>query len=590
MTQIFAILLAMFFAFPVHANTDAEKKFREWELTKLQTLASNRDAKERAAAAEYLGGSKAGDVITALGAALSDVDPRVRTAAAAALWKSEKSAEPARAQLLKALDDPLPEVVIQVAGALQSLGMKESELVAVRKRVLAAPDANVSARFLAARGLIGAEPATTVLEPMLRYLEAAAAPRNNSTQRDAAQKNIELAAKALERLAKTGDRGLIAPLMQEAQRARHGYTVLLKTLAVFTPKPERWTSFLLEFLDGRETPVRYAVLGLLGEQKNEADVLLWAPRATVALRDADSSIRSQSLWILGGAGGLAAGEIDGVVAALSDKESAVRRRAAVAIGEMGDRNQAVTAAAKASVAARGRPALMAVMEKDSDTEVRDEARRAMAKLEATGGAATALTTAASKPAGVIATANTGNEASGMAYLRDKKIGFDEGSYFRALMQSDVSTVRAFLDAGMSPSNSVAGVGPPIRAGLFAGSGCAPNERPSNADTKAMVRLLLDRGADPNLADSNGNTALMAATMKGCDRELTKMLVAAGARVGATNAGGQSAFDMGLFFGHDGLEELIGAGYRLPPEKVKGYESAYAAKPNVIALIKKASRK
>ena len=106
----------------------------------------------------------------------------------------------------------------------------------------------------------------------------------------------------------------------------------------------------------------------------------------------------------------------------------------------------------------------------------------------------------------------------------------------------------------------------------------------------MVRLLLDRGADPNLADGNGNTALMAATMKGCDRELTKMLVAAGAKVGATNAGGQSAFDMGLFFGHDGLEELIAAGYRLPPEKVKGYESAYSAKPNVIALIKKASRK
>ena len=101
MAQIFAILLAMFFALPVHANTDAEKKFREWETAKLQVLASDRDAKERAAAAEYLGGSKAGDVITALGAALSDVDPRVRTAAAAALWKSEKSAAPARAQLLK---------------------------------------------------------------------------------------------------------------------------------------------------------------------------------------------------------------------------------------------------------------------------------------------------------------------------------------------------------------------------------------------------------------------------------------------------------------------------------------------------------
>ena len=45
-------------------------------------------------------------------------DAGVREAAAAALWKSEKGAEPARAQLLAALDDPAPQVAINVAGAL----------------------------------------------------------------------------------------------------------------------------------------------------------------------------------------------------------------------------------------------------------------------------------------------------------------------------------------------------------------------------------------------------------------------------------------------------------------------------------------
>ena len=59
---------------------------------------------------------------------------------------------------------------------------------------------------------------------------------------------------------------------------------------------------------------------------------------------------------------------------------------------------------------------------------------------------------------------------------------------------------------------------------------------------------------------------------------------------ATNVSRLTAFEMGLFYGHDGLEELIAAGYRLTPEKAKGYAQAYAGKPAVLALIAKASRK
>jgi hypothetical protein len=79
-------------------------------------------------------------------------------------------------------------------------------------------------------------------------------------------------------------------------------------------------------------------------------------------------------------------------------------------------------------------------------------------------------------------------------------------------------------------------------------------------------------------------------MKGCDREVMKLLIGAGAKVDATNALGLSAFDMGLYFGHDGLEELIVAGYRLPPEKAKAYAKAFAEKPAVLALVRKATRK
>ena len=150
---------------------------------------------------------------------------------------------------------------------------------------------------------------------------------------------------------------------------------------------------------------------------------------------------------------------------------------------------------------------------------------------------------------------------GLAVLRQHGITFEEGSFFRALTELDLAVIRAFLDAGMSPSASVAGVGPPLRA--------------TRPETKAMVRLLLDRGADANQADARGNTVLMEAASKGCDREVMKILLAAGANAGAVNAAGLSAFEMGLYAAHDGLEVLIAAGYRLPPEKVNSTERAYA---------------
>ncbi|HSS29099.1 MAG TPA: hypothetical protein VLL50_14210, partial [Usitatibacter sp.] len=54
--------------------------------------------------------------------------------------------------------------------------------------------------------------------------------------------------------------------------------------------------------------------------------------------------------------------------------------------------------------------------------------------------------------------------------------------------------------------------------------------------------------------------------------------------------GLTAFEQGLVSGHDGLEELIAAGYRLPPEKAKALEQAYAGKPASLALVRKAARK
>ena len=577
MTRILILTIAFCLIPNARADTDAEKFFRDGALENMKILAKEKDPRERVKAADSLAGTKYPDAIVALGAALTDADVRVRAAAADALWKSEKAAEPVRANLLKALDDSSPEVAVRAAGALQSQGMKEADLVATRKRVLAAADAPRNVRFLAARGLIGFEPPLSLLDPMLAYLDQSAAPRTTNTATDTARRNTELCAQALARLVKTGDRALIAPLQDELRRTRHSQVVLLKTLALFNPKPDGWTETLLGFLGSPERTVRIETLKLLGDIKTERDIQLWLPRVAAMLRDAEASVRAEAMWTLGNTGGLAAAHIDAVISALGDPEASVRKHAVRAIGEMGAKNQAVSAAAKSTVAERARPALTKVTEMDGDLDVRAAAKSALAKLD--GGAGTAA-----------APVDSGIEAGGLAVLRQHGITFEEGSFFRALTELDLVVIRAFLDAGMSPSASVAGVGPPLRAALFAGRACSPAERPTRTETKAMVRLLLDRGADANQADARGNTVLMEAASKGCDRDVIKILIGGGAKVGAVNAAGLSAFEMGLYAAHDGLEELIAAGYRLPPEKVKSTEQAYAGKPASLALIRKAIRR
>ena len=69
------------------------------------------------------------------------------------------------------IHDPEANVVAYAAGALQAIGMKEAELAAPRKRVLDAPEASVSARFLVARNLVGYEAPGKLVGPMIEYLE-----------------------------------------------------------------------------------------------------------------------------------------------------------------------------------------------------------------------------------------------------------------------------------------------------------------------------------------------------------------------------------------------------------------------------------
>ena len=77
----------------------------------------------------------------------------------------------------------------------------------------------------------------------------------------------------------------------------------------------------------------------------------------------------------------------------------------------------------------------------------------------------------------------------------------------------------------------------------------------------MVQALLDRGASPNIADSDGWTTLTAASLEG-HLHVVRALIAGGARVNAVDADGNTALMTAAFKGHDDVvEALLAAGAR-----------------------------
>ncbi|MBX7186151.1 MAG: HEAT repeat domain-containing protein [Vicinamibacteria bacterium] len=554
----------------------------------------SKDAEKRLSAVESLSSWKRPEGAALLVQGLSDVDERVRAASARSLGTYDKEAEPARQALMKALDDPRPSVVAQAAEALEkALKVGEKELGRARMRVL--EEGGLTDRFLAARSLVGQAPASRLVDPILDYIEGQfqGLASSDYKTRDASRNNVEIGETALQRLVKdTRDRSLLKALRVAAVDFRQRNDIPLKAMALFDPRPEGWAKLLVEQLASPDPKVLGEVLFLMGRTASSAgDVATWAPEAARFEKHPDPSIRRAIVYALGEARGLASDQIDVAVRALGEADKSLRENAAEAIGEIGDRNQATPAAGKKLVAERAAAALRAASEKDPDAGVRDKAARALLRLQ-TGPSGAAPAPASSRaaqgerpksPAG-----NAQGEADALAVLRSKKRAFDVNSFFGALTERDPAVVQAYLDAGMDPNGRADKDGDSPLSFLFRAGACSPVQRPTPAAVKEILKTLLARGADPKLADAQMNTPLMAAAMGGCDRETIALLVKAGARVDAKNSAGLTAFEMGLFSGHDGLEELIAAGYRLPADKAALYRQGYAANPRSLDLIGKAT--
>lgn len=88
-------------------------------------------------------------------------------------------------------------------------------------------------------------------------------------------------------------------------------------------------------------------------------------------------------------------------------------------------------------------------------------------------------------------------------------------------------------------------------------GVAPLHAAAARRDTAMVRALLENGADPNLPQASGFTALDSAAFHG-DREMAEVLLAHGADPRRRGAGGKSAADLAEERGHAELSDWLRA--------------------------------
>ncbi len=609
----------------------------------VKTLTKSRDAGERREAIRTLANFEVPEVVAPLTAALADPDPSVRRQAADALWRVSEVAAPAEEALRGVLDDPSPGVRVRAAAALEALGVAESELIAAREAGL---DAELLRdRILASRDLVGFVPAEQLVPPVL---EVAAAEADTSVL-DLGKRYLS-PVDILERLVRREDRSFVAPVMASVEDGNPGRRWLLKGLDELDPKPDGWTSVLVAQLASPRLEDRIVGLGLLRERATQdAGVEEWIAPATDALDDPET--RNAALWALEDAGGYAAPAAPRIARVVSgDPDERLRERAAKALGKIGDRSQAFPSETLRAVAEAGLPVLTEKAVNDPDDDVRGAALGALDQLWVSAdevlptylavatddpdfhnrfGALRRIrdlgTDAASAEGSLkaIAEADPDNRAiteqaleairsrapkfdpsittggaagadttSALAALRAAGVDFTPSQMWRALSDLEEETVRLLLDAGIEPNERLDDVGMRPLHALFFGSGCTVMSYPSPAATTTITKLLLERGADPDVQDDRGNSALKLAS-SACDGSVLKLLIDAGADMEATDSNGFSAFELAIgisaFSGSDAPEAFLAAGYRMSPEKAATYRETYADNPQILELLDRATR-
>jgi len=603
----------------------------------------SRDPHVRAEAAENLGDLREAAGVPPLIAALSDSDPSVREAAASGLWSSSEVARPAVPALRHALDDNVPAVVIRAAGALIAIGEEPSTMKDALRRVLGAPDP--ADRFMAARALIGIDPAEQLAAPIIDYLRRNAGPEDHDNF-ELGQKAVHSLVETQEpRLgpifmnALGGDPHVTTVMLEAIGGLRKKPDRWVETLVSYLNSPSPDIRATAVDLLGKQTSAAEVKVWAMPASRlvtdKEKRVRNYAIRALM-------EAKGLALPAIGPV----------ITAVKNERDDDTRAVAAKAVGEIADASYAVDTAAKVAAAKAAFPVLEAAAKSDPVNEVRQNAMHAVDQLQLDPAtivdflATIALTekqrhirlealsalqnhgkeaasveariaplkndpdeltrqvadgviqamhsdayTKRSAPApSTMANVDPAAKDKALEYLRLHQYKFNEEAYFSALNEVEEDIVKAFLDAGMSPNYKFASSygNPAMRVVLESDEACGQGARPPPADAKAILKMLLARGGDPNIADDRGNTPLMEAAPK-CDAEVVKMLLAAKANVNAKNLSDMTAFEFALTEASEGASMLAAAGFRLSPAKVKIYTEAYAKDPKRLALVKKATK-
>ena len=117
------------------------------------------------------------------------------------------------------------------------------------------------------------------------------------------------------------------------------------------------------------------------------------------------------------------------------------------------------------------------------------------------------------------------------------------AFARAAQSSDITLMRLLLDRGADPASATDFGDTALSAAAGIGWVAGVTFEWSREDNLAAVKMLLDLGLDPNTANQDGRTPLMAAALKGRS-EIVQLLVDGGARLETRDRGSRDTDKLG----------------------------------------------
>ncbi len=346
-------------------------------------MSRSMDVKDRVSAAESLARYYPRAAVPILVEALNEPSEPVRRAAARGLWTVAQNDNPEEAAAAKAaipalrvaLGDTSVSVVVYAANALERLGEPPASVAEARRKALRTPGPYAYERFLAARGLIGTDPAPALTPYVLDFLFEEAK-RAESANSSGARDNVRVADAALARLVETGDRGVLAVLERALNPPRPGTASVLRAMAIAKPPPANFAHTLVVLSDAPDAETVAVAYDLMPRLAGPADLNEWVPAAAAALQDPRRQMSAaRALKNVAGKTPLGMPELARLAVSAAPEDVRV-----VALGALGDASDA-TRDRPAAVLAAAKPAALqafrSVLAHDRAGPAFDEASRAL---------------------------------------------------------------------------------------------------------------------------------------------------------------------------------------------------------------------